>query len=303
MKRNLLITLIGLSFALGSYAQQDPLYAQYLNNPLLLNPAYAGSNNNFNAMAMYRAQWAGFEGSPTTLNVNGHVSLFDNKMGAGLMLLQDRLGNNTNTEVQAMYSYKLEFGEHNLIFGLQAGMLNFRTDPDKLNLQDPNDPIFLTVENNTLPNFGTGLILKSERYFLGLSVPRLLNSSIKEGLQEIEIYNRHFYATAAYVVFLSNRIRLKPSAMLRGTPGAPLSVDYSASLNFDEKYTVGAFTRNFNTYGFLAQLSFSEHYRLAYIFEVPSYNSVGANFTSHEISFGLRMALLKSHDRSIITNF
>ncbi len=303
MKRIFTLILLVLITCSISFAQQDPIYAQYLNNPLLLNPAYAGSNNTFNAMAMYRTQWAGFDGNPTTLNVSGHSSLFDNKMGVGLMITQDKLGNNSNTEIQAMYSYKIELGDPVFIFGLQAGMLNFRTDPDQLNLQDPNDPVFLNVENSTKPNIGAGFIIKTERYFFGFSIPRLLNSSIEEAGQEIDIYNRHFYATAAYVVFINDRIRFKPSAMLRGTGGSPLSVDYNASINFDEKYTAGIFTRNFNTFGLLAQMSFSENYRLGYVFEVPTGNSVGARFTTHEISFGLRMALLRFHDRSTITNF
>jgi len=38
------------------HAQQDPLYAQYLNNPIVLNPAYAGSNQ------MWQTQKYLFEG-------------------------------------------------------------------------------------------------------------------------------------------------------------------------------------------------------------------------------------------------
>ncbi|HMQ00507.1 MAG TPA: type IX secretion system membrane protein PorP/SprF [Cyclobacteriaceae bacterium] len=300
-----IFTLISILYGTISsvVAQQDPIYAQYLNNPLLINPAYAGSNNNFNGMVIHRTQWAGFEGNPTTLNFNSHMSVLDNKVGVGLMLIQDKLGNNSNTEIQTMYSYKIELGEPVFIFGLQAGLLNFRTDPDKLNLQDPNDPVFINVENKTKPNIGTGFILKSERYFIGLSIPRLLNTSIEEAGQSIDIYRRHFYLNAAYVVFVNERIRFKPSVLLRGTSGSPLSIDYNASFSIDEKYTAGLFTRNFNTVGLLTQMNFAENYRIAYVFELPTGNSVGARFTTHEISFGLKMALLRFHDRSAITNF
>ena len=46
--KNLLL-LILLAGALQVTAQQDPIYAQYINNPLAINPAFAGSNNMFNA--------------------------------------------------------------------------------------------------------------------------------------------------------------------------------------------------------------------------------------------------------------
>src|SRR6476620_5175420 len=107
-----------------SEAQVDPLYAQYLNNPLLLNPAYSGINNNFSAAASYRKQWAGFDGSPSTFNVNAHSSFNNNKMGLGLIVLSDKVGVNANTEVQATYAYKLDLNGKFLSFGLQAGMIN-----------------------------------------------------------------------------------------------------------------------------------------------------------------------------------
>jgi len=117
MKKPLLLCL----FLMGSayaWAQTDPLYAQYLNNPLLINPAYTGLNNNFNGSVTYRKQWAGFDGSPTTFNVNGHTSLFDNRMGAGLLILKDRIGASSNTEVHATYAYRLDLDGKFFSFGL-----------------------------------------------------------------------------------------------------------------------------------------------------------------------------------------
>src|SRR5688572_21911576 len=103
-------------------AQIDPLYAQYLNNPLVINPAYTGLNKEFNASVSFRKQWAGFDGSPTTINFTAHSSLFDNKMGAGLMIVQDNIGENKNTLAMGTYSYKIEFDKMFLSFGLQAGI-------------------------------------------------------------------------------------------------------------------------------------------------------------------------------------
>ncbi|MDZ7650052.1 MAG: PorP/SprF family type IX secretion system membrane protein [Cytophagales bacterium] len=89
-----ILSAIALIFFAGSaFAQQDPLYAQYINNPMVINPAYAGLNNNFNASITYRNQWGGFEGNPATINFNSHISLLENKIGAGLLLVQDQIGN------------------------------------------------------------------------------------------------------------------------------------------------------------------------------------------------------------------
>ncbi|HRK55829.1 MAG TPA: PorP/SprF family type IX secretion system membrane protein, partial [Cyclobacteriaceae bacterium] len=95
MKKFILLLVSSLLLTGLSYGQQDPLYSQYINNPMVINPAYAGLNNNLNASLSYRTQWGGFEGNPTTVNVNGHISLVDNRVGAGLLIVQDKIGNAT----------------------------------------------------------------------------------------------------------------------------------------------------------------------------------------------------------------
>ncbi len=298
--------LLPAAFVLLSYtishAQIDPLYAQYLNNPMLINPAYAGLNNNLNASISYRKQWAGFEGSPTTFNVNGHTSLLDNRMGVGVMLVRDNIGVNSNTEVHGTYAYRLDLDQKYLSFGLQAGFISYRGNYDELNPWDRTDPVFLDVQNITKPSFGAGLILHSDRYFIGLSIPRMLKASVTVDEIEAQLYSQHFYAMGAYVFYLNEHIRLKPSVLLKSVKGSPISTDVNFSATFEEKVTAGVYTRNLNAYGIMGQIKFGGSYRFGYAFEVPAGNSVGARFTTHELSFGLNLALLRFHSDSI-TNF
>jgi type IX secretion system PorP/SprF family membrane protein len=299
-----LLFLISFAFcSLVSKAQIDPLYAQYLNNPLLINPAYTGIHNNFNAAASYRKQWAGFDGSPSTFNVNAHSSFNNNKMGLGLIVLKDQIGSNANTEVQATYAYKLDLDGKYFSFGLQAGMTNFKSSNGDLNPYDPSDPTFAGTINFTKPGFGAGAILNSDKYFVGISAPRMLKSKASIGDVETELYSQHFYIMGAYNIFVNEHIRLKPSVLLKGVKGAKLSTDLNFAVNFDEKYTAGVFTRNFNTYGLLAQMKINDTYRFGYAFEVPSNNSVGSKFTSHEIMIGMNLALLNFHDKVSVSTF
>jgi type IX secretion system PorP/SprF family membrane protein len=301
MRTLLLLTACTLVYCI-SEAQVDPLYAQYMNNPLLINPAYAGLNNNLNAGVSYRKQWAGFDGSPTTYNVNAHTSLLDNKMGVGLIVLKDNVGANSNTEVHATYAYRLDLDQKFLSFGLQAGFISFKGNNSELNPLDKNDPAFLGTQNVTKPSFGAGIILNSERYFIGLSVPRMLKARVTFEDIESELYSQHLYAAGAYVFYINEDVRLKPSLLLKSVKGSPLSADVNFAVNFQEKYTAGIFTRNLNAYGLMAQMKFGGAYRFGYAFEMPSGNSVGARFTSHELTFGLNMALFSFHSTSI-TNF
>lgn len=288
-------------------AQIDPLYAQYLNNPFLVNPAYGGMNKYLNVMFGFRRQWAGFDGGPATLALTGHTSLADNKMGLGMIILQDKIGENTNTLVQASYAYKININESTLLsFGLQAGMMNYRSDNSKLNPYDPTDPLFAGVQNTTRPTVGAGVLVKGDKYFAGLAVPRLLKATTDfestSGTGEVDLYTQHFYGFASYLFLISDRLRFKPAALVRAVAGSPLSADLIAQLNIEDRYAVGLFTRNLNTYGLLAQLKFKQ-YRFAYTFELPTNNSVGTNFTTHDLTLGINLNLFRFHDTLELSDF
>ena len=282
-------------------AQQDPLYGLYMNNPMVINPAYVGSTNNLQAFAGYRMQWSGFDGNPTTVSAGGQVALRDNKVGAGVLVVQDRIGENTNTNLNGMFSYKLKLKESSLSFGMQAGLINYGIDASKLTIQDPGDPAFGTV-NQMKFNLGAGAMLKSERFMVGLSVPRLVNNAVSLGGQEVKLYQQHLYLYGGYVFHMSNRIQLKPTVLLKGVKGTPMSADVNMNVLIDQKYVVGVFTRNLNAYGWLAQINFMERYRLAYALEIPTNKSVGTRFTTHEIQIGLRLAPFSYHDKGL-SNF
>lgn len=287
--------------SLSATAQQDPLYGLYMNNPMVINPANSGLYNNLTANMSFRNQWGGFDGNPTTLAASGHVSLRDNKMGAGLLIINDRIGETSNTSVNGSYAYKLNLEKNVFSFGMQVGLMNYQTDPGKLNLNNPDDPAFGMI-NETKFNLGAGAMLKGDKYLIGFSVPHMLSSSVETAEGAVKVYQQHFYLLGSYVHFLNDRILLKPSALIKGVKGAPFSVDVNMNINIDRNYTLGAFTRNLKSYGFQAQMNFLEKYKLAYLFELPSNSSVGTRFTTHEVMISLRTGIFDFHERSI-SNF
>lgn len=297
MKNLLLLSLLLL--ALQATAQQDPIYAQYINNPLAINPAFAGSNNMFNAGVQYRTQWAGIEANPVTVNFNSHMSVYQNRAGIGIQVVQDKIGDIKNTEFNSSFAYKLHLNNSTLSFGMQYGFIRFTNNPSSLTIRDAGDEAFNSV-SQTKFNTGAGLLLKSDRYILGLSVPRLLPATLTVGGQTVELYKQHYYLFGSYVMFLSDKLRFKPSVLLRGTKGSPFSTDVNASFTLNEHFTAGLFTRNFKTYGLLAQ-AMVQNFRLGYVFELPGSPASSLNFTSHEITLGLSMALLSSHEKAVKT--
>ena len=303
--KKLLHLLIIVCPCLVAHAQQDPLYALYLNNPAVINPAFTGINKNLMANFSYRTQWAGFDGNPTTMAANAQISILDNKLGAGLLFVNDGIGENTTTNLNAAFSYKIDFNEKIFSFGMQAGVITYKNDPIKLNINpDPanlDDPAFARVSESQF-NMGAGAVLKSEKFIVGLSVPRLLANSFETDGMNVQLYQQHLYLFGSYVYFLNERILLKPSILLKGVKGAPLSADVNFNLEFNRNFTAGVFTRNLKALGALVQFNLKEKYRLAYVYEIPTNKSVGTQFNTHEVMLGIRTAVFDFHDRSI-SNF
>jgi len=290
-----LLAFLFSSLSFFVVAQQDPLYSQYFNNPMLINPAFAGSNDRLYAGAAYRSQWAGIDGGPVTFNFNGHLSLMDNKLGAGILAVQDQLGDIKNTQYGGVFAYRIKLLKSTFSFGMQAGFTRYTTDPNAIRVQNIPDPAF-NQYTETKFNTGVGVLLQSERYTLGLSVPRMLASSVSQGGQSIQVYSQNFYLYGAYSIYVNERIQFKPSTLLRATAGTPFSVDLNCNFIINKLYTAGIFTRKFNTYGLLLQMVMN-NYRFGYVFELPGKSSA-LNYTSHEISFALSLDVLSFHNHS-----
>ena len=278
----------------NTLAQQDPIYAQYLNNPLTINPAYAGINDQFSARLQYRTQWAGIEANPQTFNFSGNISIMQNKMGIGLVVLHDKLGDIRNLEVAIPVSYKIKFNDTYLSFGMQAGFVNQKNNPSELTIRDLDDPAFASF-SETKFNLGAGLMLRNDKYTIGLSAPRLLPATINTGGTSIELYKQHYYLFGSYLFRMKDNLWFRPSVLLRGTKGAPISIDVNPTFTFKELYSAGIFTRNFKTYGALLQVVFQK-YHLGYVFELPGSKDSSLRFTSHEITLGISMGVLTYHD-------
>jgi len=290
--------------SLVSHAQQDPLSAQYLFNPFIFNPAYAGFSRDLSVLATNRKQWAGFNGSPVTLTASGHIAMMENKMGIGLTIIQDKIGINKTMEVMASYAYHVDLNmSSRLSFGLQAGVVSYNSDFNELTII-PGDTKFQNKLSALAPSFGAGIIYSSDKFYLSFSVPKLLEGKAKtDGNVDVILYRQQFNGLGTYQFILSDRIKLKPFVMARYTAGAPISSDFGVALNADKSYTFGLFTRNLHSYGAMMKINVGDMFRVGYVFELPTNKSVGLKNTAHEITIGIRTNLFLFHKFSPVNDF
>src|SRR5258707_2694185 len=99
MKKIVLLFIVTLSFY-AAHAQQDVLLSQYMFNPLVINPGYAGSKDYMIATLLYRKQWAVWgDGAPETEAASIHGPLKNKNFGWGVNLYHDKIGVTSRTDV------------------------------------------------------------------------------------------------------------------------------------------------------------------------------------------------------------
>ncbi len=292
--KSLILFAVVVMLAFDLPAQQDPLYAQYFNNPILINPAFAGSAQRLIVSASYRNQWSGITGGPTTFNMNTHMSIVDNKVGVGAIVSVDKLGESKTTQYGGVFSYKIPLSTYaSLSFGMQAGIIQYETNMEGVHVLNP-DPLFAPYSAKQF-NTGAGVLLKNDRYLIGLSVPHLLPVSVA---QDHTVLAQNLYLFGSYSFHLSERVELRPSTLLRMAAGTPISADLNLNVIYSKLYTAGLFVRNLNTVGVLAQVVVKK-LRVGYVFELPGKESA-LNFNTHEISLALSLDVLAAHNHSAV---
>jgi len=261
-------------------AQQLPQFTQYMFNTISVNPAYAGSREVINLTALHRNQWAGLDGNPVTSTFSIHTPLKGEKVGLGLSYITDQLGFESTDYVYADFSYSVQVSYNaKLAFGLKGGFTNYR-----LENPDVNDPFFGDNFNSWQPNFGAGAYLSTNRWYIGFSSPRILNTDLNQG--EFEALERvSYYGIAGFVVDLGLDVKFRPSVITKLTNGAPASYDVTAGFLFYEKFWAGASYR-FNdaaNFGAFMDYQVSKDFRIGYAYDLPTSTIRPYTGGTHEI--------------------
>jgi type IX secretion system PorP/SprF family membrane protein len=291
------LLLLAAGFFQPARAQQDPMYTQYMDNLLVVNPGYAGSKGMANFMAVARNQWVSFDGAPRTRTFSFHTPLKGEKIGLGFSIMTDRIGPLRQTGLYFDYAYSLitNFG-YKLNLGLKGGFSFYRAALTELSTVHP-DPIYeRDIYKNFLPNFGVGAFLYSDDTYFGLSVPKLVENTINREDYQTEYVNKeeiHLYFVAGKKFDLSESMQLKTHTMLKAVKDAPLSFDMTALAGFQEKFWVGGMLRFGDSWGILAQFNATENILIGYSYDLNFSGLNAFNNGTHEIMLSYNLNLFK----------
>lgn len=299
MRIFLVAILLSGSFTV-SMAQQYPVFTQYYFNELVINPAYAGSNVQLSATAMYRNQWVNFPGAPKTFNFSSHTSLMRNKVGVGLMVNHDEIGSYKNNHIYGSYAYRINLQEATLSMGLQAGINLLGADFSKLDLNNPDDAAFHNIVNDIKPNFGAGVFFSKKNYFLGFSVPFILNNKVATTAENFlsEIREARYYFIRGGAVFSidrMDRVKMNPSVLVRAQEGQPLSFDINNAFIFYDVFSVGTSWRLGDAFITYIDLKLSDKIHFGYSYDWTGSDINGFSNGSHEFMLNFRSIIRGVH--------
>jgi len=204
----LLLVIIAILFQSNGWAQIDYRFTQFYQNPLPVNPAFAGIEDFVDIKVGYRTQWAGFDNSPTHLFASANmafklsgankyknrgVRLYEpeaynsienddkfgyrksKRHGLGVYVMQNSDGGFTNTGAFLNYAYHINL-TNQLVWSVGAGFgyeLN-KFNPSGISVLNPDMDAtyqaYLNGDNQkSSMNINLGTVIYHKQFYLGYS--------------------------------------------------------------------------------------------------------------------------------------
>ncbi len=290
--------IIAFLSPLCAVSQQHAIYSQYLFNLYAVNPAYAGELDALAASLSYRTQWVGFDGAPKTQNFNIHSPINRNNMALGLQLQNDEIGARSTPGVSAGYAYKVRLTPNSkLSFGVQAGVINYQYDWNKLEYNQASDPVaFGASRNKWIPSFDFGVMYLTKDAYIGLSALGLNNPGTVESISSDARLETFFNFVAGKLFKISNRLALKPSTLIRKSLNSPYQFDLNFSARYLNRYWITATYRY--DFGMVASAHFfiTDRLHLGYAYDLPLNPLLTEQSGTHEIFIGYNFSIYGKKD-------
>lgn len=243
-KANQLLAVL-LFLSLAVCAQQDAQYTQFMYNKLGFNPAVAGSPESTLLRVTARQQWLGLEESPSSQLASFNTPLTAAGTGIAARLSRVTIGLEQQYNVEGSYAYRFAIGRGTRLgIGISASARYFNIDyPNARPTQGGGVDVAIpgATESKIVPNFGAGLYVDGPNYYVGLSLPRLLESNIDLG-DEVTIISRearHYYFMGGIKFALSEKLAIEPQMLAKFVNGAPFDADFNVTAHVGQNLFTG----------------------------------------------------------------
>ncbi|RYJ51135.1 type IX secretion system membrane protein PorP/SprF [Flavobacterium petrolei] len=304
-----IVSFVFLLVFLSGYGQQDAQFTQYMYNTININPGYAGSRGSLSAFALHRTQWVGLDGAPITNTASMNTPINNSNIGLGVSIINDKIGPSDENNLAIDFSYSINTSDnYKLSFGIKASANLLNVDFNRLSQYDQNDYAFQTnIDNKFSPNIGVGFYLHSDKSYVGLSAPYLLETkhfdryAATGANSHVAKENINLYLIAGHVFDLSYNVKFKPSLLTKYVQGAPLQVDLSTNFIFNDKFVGGVAYRWSAAVSAMVGFQVTDSWFIGYGYDLETTRLANYNSGSHEIF--LRYELFNNYTKIISPRF
>jgi type IX secretion system PorP/SprF family membrane protein len=314
--RNIL-PAIALSLISGAaFAQQVPMYSQYIMNGFLINPSFAGRDGYTTVNLTVREQWIGMTGAPSTYAASFQTRILKNsyiskntvvrkkivkptkggRVGLGGYIFNDNNGIMHRTGLQLAYAYHLAVGRtdgipNDLSFGLAMTAYQFAVNTNGL-IYDKADPVMNSFDRSVfIPDFNFGTSFTTSKYYVGFAMTNLLRGSIivadSSSTRRSQLGN--YFLTGGVKIPLSTDWMLEPSAFIKASDMffKSIQMDLTARIYYKDDYWIGVSYRTQDAIIMLLGLKYDRFY-FAYAFDYALTDIRKQSFGSHELSIAVK---------------
>ena len=314
MSKKILAIYILIQLSLLQVAgQETPMYSQYMMNAFLYNPAIAGSEGYTSFNLTSRLQWLGIKDAPSTYSVSFQTRLLrrnfilrrnsvkqktalqptrSGRVGLGGAVITDRTGAFSRTGMQFTYAYHIFMNNSQLSFGLTGNLYQFKYDLTAAQFADPISVAALIPQLNKayyIPDANFGVYYLREKYYAGLSIENILQSSIHLGnilLADSRLL-RTYYLTGAYRIKYSHDFDLEPTFLGKFNERVAFLGDFGCKLYYKENYWFGIAVRTNKDIIAMLGVRYNKLY-IGYAFDYGISNLTTYTTGSHELMLALK---------------
>lgn len=258
---------------INTYSQQEYSFTHYFETNSFFNPASTGSEQSQNIVGLFRKQWAGYKGTPTTGGILYENVIKKYNMGIGGYVFSDKIGETSLTTTAVNYAYNLKLNESlKLAFGIDAGMDVISTNYNRLIYWDQNDQTITDASNtNIVPKVGLGTHLYNDKFYVGMSVPRLLNYNSPDfhtvNNSNIPMLVSHYYLTAGYKFDLSQDFKIRTNTLVKYTRNVWPQIDLNATCIYKEAFGLGLGYKSLGFASAYVQYTYDKTVVISYAFD------------------------------------
>jgi len=278
-----------------------PVYSQYLQNGLVINPAYTGTRGALSGFLSYRQQWLGTPGAPVLQSGSLHAPFRNDKVALGLLAPFMQYGYTKTTSLYSSYAYHIRMRKGRLSFGLMGGVDVSNSDFSDIQTLKPDEVFTKNDDPYILPNAGAGIYYYSNRFFAGLAVPQFLSykKTVANSVQAYHNFNDYdFIFSGGGLITFTDFFRFKPSVLLHySLDKAEQIKQFDINGNFilaDVVWFGGSWRTNEEVVVGILQLQLSPQFMLGFSYDYPvgrmSTYSIGSAEFALRYEFGSKVS-------------